>query len=125
MKVRPGAVVRGVGAAAGCLTRDPAKRPLVLLAAYTGGWFLNRPGLQVLTVVPDSDQPWKRHTVPFATSFASWSAVMLAASTALRRTWLPLPIKAVALGAGVAVADSMLADMAEARAAAAQPRDPA
>ena len=56
--------------------------------------------------------------MPFATSVASWSAVMLAAMTALRRTRLPVPIAAVVLGGGLVVADSLLADLGEARDAA-------
>ena len=118
MKVRPGAVVRGAGVALACLAPDPSKRSPILLAGFTAGWFLNKPGLQVFTVIPDADDPWKRATVPFATSVASWSTVMLAATTAVRRTWLPVPIAAVALGGSLVVIDSLLADQGEARAAA-------
>jgi hypothetical protein len=118
MKVRPGAVVRGTGVALACLVRDSSKRSPILLAGFASGWFLDRPGLQVFTVVPDAEEPWKRTTVPFATSVASWSAVMLAAMTALRRTRLPVPIAAVVLGGGLVVLDSVLADLAEARDAA-------
>ena len=118
MKVRPGAVVRGTGVALACLAGDASKRSPILLAGFAGGWFLNRPGLQIFTVIPDTEEPWKRTTVPFATSVASWSAVMLAATTALRRTRLPVPIAAVVLGGGLVVADSLLADLGEARAAA-------
>ena len=118
MKVRPGAVVRGTGVALACLVGDASKRTPILLASFAGGWFLNRPGLQIFTVIPDTEEPWKRTTVPFATSVASWSAVMLAAMTALRRTRLPVPIAAVVLGGGLVVADSLLADLGEARAAA-------
>ncbi|WP_457190190.1 hypothetical protein [Nocardioides sp. P5_E3] len=118
MKVRPGAVVRGTGVALACLAGDASKRSPILLAGFAGGWFLNRPGLQIFTVIPDTEEPWKRTTVPFATSVASWSAVMLAAMTALRRTRLPVPIAAVVLGGGLVVADSLLADLGEARAAA-------
>jgi len=70
-------------------------------------------------VVPDTDEPWKRGTVPFATSVASWSLVMLVAATALRRTILPAPVGAILLGGAVVVADSLLADLGEAREAAA------
>jgi hypothetical protein len=56
--------------------------------------------------------------VPFATSVSSWSAVMLAATTALRRTRLPGPIGAVLLGGGVTAIDSLLADLGEKRDAA-------
>lgn len=118
MKVRPGAVVRGTGVAFACLASDRSTRSPILLAGFTAGWFLNRPGLQVFTIIPDASEPWKRATVPFATSVASWSAVMLAAATALRRTRLPVPIAAVALGGSLIVVDSLLADLGEARDAA-------
>ena len=118
MKVRPGAVVRGAGVAIACLAGDASKRSPILLAGFAGGWFLDRPGLQIFTVIPDTEEPWKRTTVPFATSVASWSAVMLAAMTALRRTRLPVPIAAVVLGGGLVVVDSLLADLGEARDAA-------
>ena len=118
MKVRPGAVVRGAGVALACLASDPSKRSPILLAAFTGGWFLNKPGLQVFTLIPDADEPWKRATVPFATSVASWSTVMLAATTAVRRSRLPVPIAAVVLGGGFVVIDSLLTDLGEARDAA-------
>lgn len=117
MKVRPGAVVRGGGVALACLASGRSARSPILLAAYAGGWLLDKPGLQVFVVVPDSDEPWKRAAVPFTTSVASWSAVMLAAMTALRRTRLPAPVAALALGGSVLVIDSVLADLAEARAA--------
>jgi len=86
-----------------------------MLAGFVGGWFLNKPGLQVFTVIPDTNEPWKRATVPFATSVTSWSTVMLAATTAVRRTRLPVPIAAVVLGGGLIVVDSVLADLGEAR----------
>jgi hypothetical protein len=56
--------------------------------------------------------------VPFATSVASWSSVILATTTALRRTRLPVPIAAAVLGGGVTVLDSLLADLGEKRDAA-------
>ena len=118
MKVRPGAVVRGTGVALACLVGDASKRSPVLLTGFAIGWFLDRPGLQTFTVIPDTEEPWKRTTVPFATSVGSWSAVMLAAMTALRRTRLPVPIAAVVLGGGLVVVDSLLADLGEARDAA-------
>ena len=118
MKVRPGAVVRGAGVALACLVGDASKRSPILLAGFASGWFLDRPGLQIFTVIPDTEEPWKRTTVPFATSVGSWSAVMLAAMTALRRTRLPVPIAAVVLGGGLVVVDSLLADLGEARDAA-------
>ena len=115
MKVRPGAVVRGAGVALACLAPDPSKRSPILLAGFAGGWFLNKPGLQIFTVIPDTDEPWKRTTVPFATSVSAWSTLMLAATTAARRTRLPVPIAAVVLGGGLVVIDSVLADLGEAR----------
>jgi len=115
MKVRPGAVIRGAGVAVACLAPDPSKRWPILLAGFAGGWFVNKPGLQIFTVIPDSDEPWKRATVPFATSVASWSTVMMVATTALRGTRLPAPIAAVVLGGGLVVTDSLLADLGEAR----------
>ena len=118
MKVRPGAVVRGAGVVLACLTPDASKRSPIMVTGFACGWFLNRPGLQVFTVLPDSEEPWKRATVPFATSVASWSTVMLAATAALRRTRLPVPIAAVLLGGGFMVVDSLLADLGEARDAA-------
>ena len=118
MKVRPGAVVRGAGVALACLMPDPSKRSPILLAGFAGGWFLNKPGLQVFTIIPDADDPWKRATVPFGTSVGAWSTVMLVATTAVRRTRLPVPIAAVALGRGLVVIDSLLADLGEARDAA-------
>jgi hypothetical protein len=83
--------------------------------AYAAGWLLDKPGLQVFAVVPDTEEPWKQATVPFATSVGSWSAAMLAAMAALRRTRLPTPAAALALGGAVVVIDSLLADLAEAR----------
>ena len=118
MKVRPGAVLRGVGVAGACLASGTSTRSGILLAAYTGGWFLNKPGLQVFMVIPDTDEPWKRASVPFATSVSSWSTVMMAAITALRRTRVPGPIGAVVLGGSVMAIDSLLADLGEKRDAA-------
>ena len=115
MRIRPGAAVRGLGVTLACVEPDAAKRSPVLLTGFAVGWFLNRPGLQVFTVVPDAAEPWKRATVPFATSVASWSAVMLTIITAVRRTKVPVPVAAVLLGAGLVVVDSVLADLGEAR----------
>ena len=115
MRIRPGAVVRGGGVVLACLAKDATKRSPLLLAGFAGGWFLDRPGLQIFTVLPDSEEPWKRATVPFATSVASWSTVMLAATTALRRTRLPVPIAAAVLGGGLMIVDSLLADLGDAR----------
>jgi hypothetical protein len=118
MKIRPGAVVRGAGVALACLAPDPSKRSPVLIAGFAVGWFLNKPGLRVFTVIPDTDEPWKRTTVPFATSVTAWSTLMLAATTAVRATRLPAPIAAVLLGGGLIVVDSVLTDLGEAREAA-------
>ncbi len=118
MKVRPGSVVRGAAVTLACLVPDASKRSPILLAGFGGGWFLDRPGLQILTVIPDSEEPWKRATVPFGTAVASWSTVMQAATIAARRTSVPVPVAAVVLGAGLVVIDSLLADRGEARDAA-------
>ena len=118
MKVRLGTATRGVGVAVACLASDRSTRSRILIAAFTGGWFLNRPGLQVFTIIPDASEPWKRATVPFATSVVTWSAAMLAGTTAVRRTRLPAPIAAVLLGGGFIVIDTLLADLGEARDAA-------
>ena len=115
MKVRPGAVVRGAGVAVACLAPDPSKRPPILIAGFATGWFLNKPGLRIFTVIPDTDEPWKRATVPFATSVTAWSTAMLGATIAVRRTRLPVPIAAVVLGGGLMAIDSLLADLGEAR----------
>ena len=119
VKMRPGAVIRGAGVAAACLASGPTARSNILFAAYAAAWPLGKPGLQIFVWVPDTDEPWKRGTVPFATSVASWSLVMLVAATALRRTILPAPVGAILLGGAVVVADSLLADLGEAREAAA------
>jgi hypothetical protein len=118
-------MVRGAGVALACLATDASKRSPILLAGFAGGWFLDRPGLQVLTVIPDSEEPWKRATVPFATSVASWSTVMMAATAAVRRTRLPVPIAAAVLGGGLIVVDSLMADLGEAREAAKAEEPPA
>jgi hypothetical protein len=115
MKVRPGAVVRGAGVAVACLLPAASKRPPVLLGSYAGAWFLDKPGLRIFVVIPDTVEPWKRTMVPFTTSAASWSTVMLTVAAALRRTRVPTPIAAVLLGGGVVVVDSILADLGEAR----------
>ena len=121
VRVRPGAVLRGAGVALACLASSPTSRSRVLLAAYTVGWPLDKPGLQVFVVIPDTDEPWKRATVPFATSVTSWSTVMLVATSSIRRTRLPAPLAAVLLGGAVTVIDSLLADLGERRKAAESP----
>ena len=106
-----------------CLAPGPTARTNVLFTAYAVGWPLDKPGLQVFVWIPDTDEPWKRAAVPFGTSVASWSTVMLVATTAVRRTFLPAPVAALLLGGAVAVGDSLLADLgerSEARAAAAR-----
>ena len=118
VKVRPGAVIRGAGVAFACLASGPSRRSRILFAAYAVGWALDKPGLQVFVVIPDTEEPWKRATVPFATSVASWSTVMLISATALRRTVLPAPVAAALLGGALVVVDSLLADLGEAREAA-------
>ena len=118
MKVRPGAVIRGAGVAVACFASGPTTRSHIMFAAYAVAWPLGRPGLQVFVVVPDTDEPWKRATIPFATSVTSWSAAMLLATTALRRTVLPVPIASLLLGGAVVALDSYLADLGEAREAA-------
>lgn len=122
-QIRPGSAVRGAGVALACLMPSVAGRARAVGVAYAVGWPLDRPGLQVLIVVPDEDEdPWKRASLPLVTSGASWSALMLVAVSAVRRSKVPAPIAAVVLGGAVAVGDSLLADFAtrvRARAAAA------
>ena len=113
VRIRPGAAVRGAGVALACLTSSPTSRSRALFAAYAVGWPLDKPGLQVFVAIPDTDEPWKRASVPFATSVASWSTVMFVAATAVRRTFVPAPIAAALLGGTVAVVDSLLADLGE------------
>ena len=108
-------MVRGAGVALACLASTPTSRSRLLFAAYAVGWKLDKPGLQVFVVVPDTDEPWKRASVPFVTSVTSWSAVMVVAASALRRTVLPAPVSALLFGGAVLVADSVLADLGEAR----------
>jgi hypothetical protein len=115
MKVRPGAVIRGVGVAASYLAAGRSTSSGILFASYAGAWFVNKPGLQIFWIFPDTDEPWKRGSVSFATSVATWSTAMLAATTALRRTSLPAPIGAVVLGGGFMAIDSLLADLGEKR----------
>jgi hypothetical protein len=122
--VRPGAVARGVGVALACLESTPRGRSRVLFAAYALGWPPDKPGLQIFVVVPDTEEPWQRAAVPFATSVTSWSAVMLVATTAVRRTTVPTPIAAGLLGGSVAIIDSVLADLGERRKADTAPTTP-
>ena len=115
MKVRPGAMIRGVGVGVSYLASARSTRSGILFASYAGAWFVNKPGLQIYWIFPDMDEPWKRGSVSFATSVAAWSTAMLAATTALRRTRLPAPIGAVVLGGGFMAIDSLLADLGEKR----------
>jgi hypothetical protein len=103
-----------------CLSPTPQGRSRILFVAYAAGWPLSKPGLQVFVVVPDSEEPWKRATIPFATSVASWSTVMLLATTAVRRTKVPAVVAAFLLGGAVVAVDSALADLGEKRRASAQ-----
>ena len=125
MKVRPGSVIRGVGAGASYLASGRSTRTSsgILFASYAGAWFVDKPGLQILWIIPDMDEPWKRGSVSFATAVATWSAAMLAATTALRRTRLPAPIGALVLGGGFMAIDSFLADLGEKRDAATAAED--
>jgi hypothetical protein len=120
MKVRPGAVIRGVGVGVSYLASGKSTRTGsgILFASYAGAWFINKPGLQIYWIFPDMDEPWKRGSVSFATAVATWSAAMLATTTALRRTRLPAPIGALVLGGGFMAIDSFLADLGEKRDAA-------
>ena len=118
MKVRPGAVIRGVGVAGSYLASGTSTRSRILFAAYAGGLVREQARTADLMVFPDMEEPWKRGSVSFATAAASWSTAMLAATTALRRTNLPTPIGAVLLGGGFMAIDSLLADLGEKRDAA-------
>ena len=129
MRLRHGSVVRGAGVALACLLPGFQGRTRAVVASYAVGWQLDKPGLQVLVVVPDDDaEPWRKAVVPFATSGASWTAEMLLAVSAVRRSALPAPLAAVALGGLVVVGDSAMADLGErtkARIAAAREADAA
>ncbi len=114
MRLRAGSAVRGAGVGLACLFPRPSGRARAVGAAYAVGWPVGKPGLQLLVVVPDEDEePWKRAVVPFATSALSWTVLMTAAASVVRRTALPAPIAAALLGAAVAAADSALVDVGE------------
>ena len=123
-RVRPGSAVRGAGVALACLTRHRSGRARAIVVSYAAAWPLGHPGLQLLVVVPDEDEEaWKRAVLPIASSGASWTALMLGAVSAVRRSSLPAPVAAVLLGGLVAVGDSLLVDVGErAMAKAAQAR---
>jgi len=113
-RIRTGSLVRGAGVALGCLLPGLTNRTRAVVASYGAGWPLDRPGIQVFVVVPEDDaEDWQKAVVPFVTSAASWTVVMTAAATLLRRTPLPVPLAAVLLGGAVAVADSALADLGD------------
>lgn len=122
-RVRPGSAVRGAGVALACLLPGLKGRARAVAASYAVGWPLDKPGLQVLSVVPGEDEDaWKRAVLPIASSGSSWTAVMLLAVSAVRRSALPAPVAALLLGSAVAAGDTALAELAErmkARAAAA------
>jgi hypothetical protein len=128
-RVRRGSVVRGAGVALACLMPKVSNRTRAVLVSYGLGWPLDRPGIQLFSVVPDDDaEDWQKIVVPFATSAVSWTLVLTAAATVVRRTALPTPIAAALLGSAVVVADSALADLADqikARTSPATPADPA
>ena len=113
--VRPGSAVRGAGVAVACLVPGLARRAEVVATTYAAAWPIDKPGIQFLTVVPDEDeQAWRRAVVPIATSGASWTVAMSLLILGVRRLRLPTPVGAVLLGAGVAAADTAMADWAEA-----------
>ena len=114
MRLRAGSAVRGAGVGLACLFPGLGGRARAVLAAYAVGWPLGTPGLQVSVVVPDEDEePWKRAVVPFATSASSWSAIMLLAVSAVRRSALPAPVAAALLGGAVVVGDSLMTDVGD------------
>jgi hypothetical protein len=112
--VRRGSAVRGAGIALACLMPSLPQRARAVLLSYGVGWPLDKAGLQPFVVVPGDDaEPWQRTVVPFATSALSWTLVMTAVTTGVRRTPLPAPFAALLLGGAVAVADSALVDRGE------------
>lgn len=113
-RVRPAAAVRGAGVALACLLPGVRGRARAVAASYAVGWPLGKPGLQLFIVVPDEDaEPWKRTVYPFASSGASWTALMLVAVSAVRRSALPAPVAGALLGGVVAVGDSLLIEVGE------------
>jgi hypothetical protein len=105
--VRTGSLVRGAGVALACLMPSVVRRAEVVAASYAVAWPIDKPGIQLVVVVPDEDEePWKQKVLPLATSGASWTGLMLLGSLAVRRSSVPSPVGALLLGAGVAVVDS-------------------
>jgi hypothetical protein len=120
-QVQKGSLVRGAGVALACLMPGLTNRTRAVVASYGFGWPLDRPGLQMFVVVPDDDaEDWKKIVVPFATSALSWTLVMTAAATVVRRTRVPVPVAALLLGGLVAVGDSALVEVGEKAKARAQ-----
>ena len=106
--------MRGAGVGLACLFPSLSGRARAVGASYAVGWPVGKPGLQLLVVVPDEDEePWKRAVVPFATSASSWSAIMLLAVSAVRRSALPAPVAAALLGGAVVVGDSLMTDVGD------------
>jgi hypothetical protein len=113
-RVRTGSWIRGAGVALGCLMPGVPRRAGVMAASYAAAWPVDLPGLQFFVVVPDEgEEGWKKTVLPIASSGASWTALMLVATSAVRRTVLPVPVAAVLLGGAVAVSDSLLRDFGE------------
>jgi hypothetical protein len=113
-RIRPGSAVRGGGIALACLVPGLPDRTRAVLASYGVGWPLDKPGLQLFVVTADDDaEPWKKVVFPFASSALSWTLVMTAAATAVRRAPLPAPVAALLVGAAVAVGDSAMVDLGE------------
>lgn len=113
-RVRRGSAVRGAGVALACLMPSLSQRARAVLLSYGVGWPLDKAGLQLFVVVPGDDaEPWQRTVLPFATSALSWTVVMTAVTTGVRRTPLPAAVAALLLGGAVAVADSALVDLGE------------
>ncbi len=113
-RVRPGVALRGAGIAIACLLPGVTRRAEVLATSFVAAWPIDRPGVQLVTLVPEQDAPaWQRAVVPVATSGASWTLVMSLAVLGVRRLRLPTPVGAVLLGAGVAAADTAMIGWSE------------
>jgi hypothetical protein len=113
-RVRPGSAVRGAGVGLACVLPGLTGRARAVAASHAVGWALDKPGLQLLIVVPDEDEDaWKRLVLPVVTSGLSWTAAMLLAVSAARRSALPAPVAALLLGGAVAVGDTALIGVGE------------